>query len=152
MTSLVKMIPVYSISFLFLFSITVQAQTQKMNAGGIAMQVSATDPLLNKAFCTVGEMPEFPGGTAKLAAFAQRKIKYPQTAIRDSVQGSVLVLFVIDKKGKPTEMKIEKSVRYDLDKVCLAMLAAMPKWKPGRVNGKPISTYESWKITFVLSN
>jgi len=139
------MTKVYAISILFLFTIAVHRQTKNINAGGIEMQVSATDASLNDAFCSVGEMPEFPGGTTKLVAFAKSKIKYPQTAINDSVQGSVILLFVIDKKGKVSEKKIVKSVRQDLDKVCLAMLSQMPRWRPGRLNGKPIDAYERGK-------
>ena len=135
-----------------LISLPTIGQTKKINAGGIEMQVSAADSSLNDAFCSVGEMPEFPGGTTKLVAFAKSKIKYPQTAINDSVQGSVILLFTIDKKGKVTDKKIFKSVRQDLDNVCLRMLSQMPNWKAGRLNGKPIAVYERWKITFVLTD
>lgn len=127
-------------------------QTKKINAGGIEMQVSAADTSLNAAFCSVGQMPEFPGGTTKLVAFAKRKIKYPKTAINDSVQGSVILLFTIDKKGKVTDKNIFQSVRQDLDNVCLRMLSQMPNWKAGRHNGKPIAVSERWKITFVLTD
>ena len=127
-------------------------QTKKINAGGIEMQVSAADAALNDAFCSVGQMPEFPGGTIKLVAFAKSIIKYPQTAINDSIQGSVILLFTIDKKGKVTDKKIFQSVRQDLDNVCLRMLSQMPNWKAGRLNGKPIAVYDRWKITFVLTD
>lgn len=143
-------------TLLFIISIFISlhsnAQTKKINAGGIEMQVSAVDNSLNDAFCLVGQMPEFPGGTTKLVAFAKSKIKYPETAINDSVQGSVILLFTIDKKGKVTDKRIFQSVRHDLDNVCLKMLSQMPTWKAGRVNGKPIAVYERWKITFVLTD
>ena len=135
-----------------LIALPSNGQTKKINAGGIEMQVSAADASLNDAFCSVGEMPEFPGGTTKLVAFAKSKIKYPQTAINDSVQGSVILLFTIDKKGKVTDKKVFKSVRQDLDNVCLRMLSQMPNWRAGRLNGKPIAVYERWKITFVLTD
>lgn len=137
-------------TFLFLISFYSKGQTKTINAGGIEIQVSAADNSLNDAFLSVGDMPEFPGGTTKLVAFAKSKITYPETAIKDSVHGSVILLFKIDKKGLVTNKKIFQGVRHDLDSVCLAMLSQMPKWKPGRLNGKPIDVYERWKITFVL--
>lgn len=128
------------------------AQVKKINAGGIEIQVSAADTSLNAVFCSVGEMPEFPGGTTKLIAFAKSKIKYPKTAVNDNVQGSVFLQFIIDKKGMVIERKIFKGVRYDLDSICLSMLSQMPKWKPGRLNGRPLDVHERWEIRFVLIN
>jgi len=64
-----------------LISLPSNGQTKKGNAGGIERQVSAADVSLNDAFCSVGKMPEFPGGTTKLVSFANSKIKYPQTAV-----------------------------------------------------------------------
>ena len=140
----------FLISFIFLISSYSKGQTKEIIAGGIEMQVSAADNSLNADFLSVGEMPEFPGGTTKLVAFAKSKITYPETAIKDSIHGSVILFFKIDKKGIVTDKKILQGVRYDLDSVCLAMLSQMPKWKPGRLNGKPIDVYEGWTITFVL--
>jgi hypothetical protein len=57
------------------------------------------------------------------------------------------LIFIIDKKGRVINKKNLKSVRQDLNKVCLAMLSEMPKWKPGRLKGKPIDINERWKIT-----
>ncbi len=138
-------------TILLLLSSFSWGQTKKINAGGIEMQVSSVDPSLNEIFCKVGQEPEFPGGSTSLIAFAKRKIKYPQSAIKDSIQGSVVLLFTIDKKGKVIDKKIVQSVRNDLDNVCLKMLNQMPLWRPARLNNKPIAAYERWKITFVLT-
>ena len=145
--------PIYIILTGILLSVSMysKGQAKKFNAGGIEIQISAKDSSLNDIFCAVGEMPEFPGGMKKLIAFAKSNMKYPQTAINDNVQGTVLLQFVIDKKGFVTERKIIKGVRPDLNRTCLAMLSQMPRWKAGRLNGKPIETYERWKIIFILT-
>ena len=83
-------------------------------------------------FCQVGQMPEFPGGLTKLVAFAKNNIKYPKKAIDDHVEGSVVLQFVIDEKGKVTNGKIIESVRADIDSVCVGMLKKMPDWKPAQ--------------------
>ena len=140
------------IAMLFFISSISWGQTKEIKAGGIEMQVSSVDPSLNAIFCKVGQEPKFPGGTVNLVAFAKRKIKYPQTAINDSVQGSVILLFTIDRKGKVVDKKVVQSVRYDLDSVCLKMLNQMPLWKPARLDNKTIAAYERWKITFVLTD
>mgnify|MGYP003525345181 CR=1 FL=1 len=128
------------------------AQTKVINAGGIEMQVSPVDTALNIFFCQVGQMPEFPGGLTKLVAFAKSSIKYPEKAINDHIEGSVVLQFVIDEKGKVTSEKIIESVRADIDSVCLGMLKKMPDWKPAQFGDKAISANERWKIKFVLIN
>jgi protein TonB len=135
-----------------LLSLQTNGQTKDIKAGGIEMQVSSVDPSLNALFCKVGQEPKFPGGTTSLVAFAKRKIKYPQSAINDSVQGSVILMFTIDKKGKVVDKEIVKGVRNDLDSVCLKMLSQMPLWKPARLDNKAIAAYERWKITFALAD
>lgn len=95
-----------SILLLLFLTVFTQAQTKNITAGGIEIQVSSVDMSLNAVFCQVGIMPEFPGGMDNLIAFAKRKIKYPKTAIKDNVQGSVMLQFIVNEKGKVTDTKI----------------------------------------------
>lgn len=132
-------------TILLLMSLPVKGQTKKINEGGIEMQISTVDTTLNAFFCYVGQMPEFPGGKKKLVAFAKRQLKYPKTAVKDNVEGSVILQFVIDKNGKVTDKHILKSVREDIDSVCLRMLNQMPDWKPARLGEKTLAVNESWK-------
>ncbi len=139
----------------FLLSVLVsygQAGTKKINAGGFEFQMSTVDPVENDDFCMVGQMPEFPGGVNKLVAFAKAKIHYPASAVNDNVEGSVVLSFIIDKRGRVTNKKVFKGVRVDLNSVCLRMLNQMPNWKPGRLNGKAVAVKLKWTIIFVLDD
>lgn len=137
---------------LIIASLCSNGQTKKSNVGGMEIEVFAVDSSINTLFFKVGYEPEFPGGVKALVKFAKSKISYPETAIRDSVHGSVILLFVIDKNGKVKNMKVVQSVRSDLDFVCLRMLSEMPKWKPAFLNDRQIEVYERLKITFLLSD
>ncbi|WP_052273433.1 energy transducer TonB [Flavihumibacter solisilvae] len=151
-TSNFKMHKACTLLVFLLMSIVSYAQTKTINADGIEMKISAADSSINEAFLSCGQMPEFPGGMTKLISFAKSKIKYPKTAVNDNIEGSVVLLFTIDKRGKVINQEVVQNVRYDLDSVCLRMLDKMPKWKPGRLNSKPIDVRERWKITFVLTD
>ena len=140
----------FSLSFLLVSNSFSQTKTKKVTAGNFEFQITAVDTTLNDAFCSVGKMPKFPGGMSKLIEFAKQKLYYPKSAITDSVQGKVILQFDIDKTGKVINKKIFKSVRGDLDKVCLSMLNQMPNWKAGTLNGNAIATTLSWAIIFVL--
>ncbi len=136
--------------FLQIASIS-HAQERKIEAGGYELKLSAADPEEEKIFCQVGINPHFPGGERKMVRFAKKHLYYPRSAIHDNIQGSVILEFEIDKKGRVTKKKVFKSVRTDLDRVCLNMLNQMPRWEPGSIYGKPIIVKFSWKIIFVLT-
>ena len=79
-------------------------------------------------FSCVEEMPDFPGGYNALAKFFHETLKYPLTAIKDSIQGRVITKFSIDKTGKVCNVITLKSVRNDLDSACIKAISLMPNW------------------------
>jgi hypothetical protein len=141
---------IFELTITLCFTSVAFGQTKELNLNGIKINASSVDTTLNAAFFDEGEMPEFPGGTKKLIAFAKSRILYPQSAVRDNIEGSLILLFVINKKGKVTQKKIVQGVRADIDAVCLQMLNQMPYWKAGKLNNKPIEVYERWIIKFIL--
>ena len=82
-----------------------------------------------QAFMCVEQMPEFPGGFDALAKFLNDTLKYPLTAINDTIQGRVLTKFSIDKNGRVCNVITIKGVRKDLDFACIKAISLMPNWK-----------------------
>ena len=64
----------------------------------------------------------------------QRRVKYPDSARRDGVQGEVLVAFVVDTNGKVLEPTIKKSLRDDCVAAVLEALKGA-QFKPARLVG-----------------
>ena len=89
-----------------------------------------------EVFMVAEQMPEFPGGMKEMLKFLQENVKYPENAMKNNVQGRVIVQFVIEKDGTPTEFKVLRSVDPDLDAEALRVLQTMPKWKPGMQRGR----------------
>jgi TonB family protein len=87
---------------------------------------------------------------AELVAFAKRELYYPESAINDHIEGNVILQYKIDKDGNVADKGIFKSLRNDLDTVCLKMLDKMPSWKPAKLSDISVETYSKWTITFVL--
>ena len=77
-------------------------------------------------------------------------LKYPEVAIRNGVQGRVVVEFIVDKDGKVTDVKVVKGVSDELDAEAVKVISASPKWKPGRVNGEKVRTSVSVPVEFKL--
>jgi TonB family protein len=76
-------------------------------------------------------MPEFPGGDKALGDFVKENTIYPQTAINDSVQGRVMVIFVVNSEGNVDKIDFLRKVRADLDNECIRVIKKLPKFKPG---------------------
>ena len=101
-------------------------------------------------FKSVEQMPQFPGGEAALMKFLSSHINYPPMAAENNVQGKVIVQFVVDKTGKVGEVKVVRSVDKELDHEAIRVCQALPKFTPGRQNGRPVSVWYTLPIQFKL--
>ena len=106
----------------------------------------------DEVFQVVENMPEFPGGMAELMKFISRNIKYPEQAMRDSIQGRVIVQFVITKTGEVSDPTIMRSVSPELDAEAIRVVNAMPTWKPGTQRGQAVKVKFTLPIQFRLAS
>ena len=99
------------------------------------------------------QRPQFFGSSDPrhfLREWVYQYLKYPQNAIRNGVQGTVTVQFIIEKDGKVTDVKVVKGVDEELDAEALKVVSASPKWKPGKVGGMKVRSSLSLPIDFRL--
>ena len=89
-------------------------------------------------FEVADEMPEFPGGTAAMMEYLNKHINYPTTALENGIKGRVTVSCIINENGSISDIKVISSVDTDLDKEAIRVVQSMPKWKPGKLNGKNV--------------
>ena len=93
-------------------------------------------------------MPVFPGGDVALMRFLSNNIKYPYSAQQNGVQGKVVVKFVVDSVGNVVKAKILKGVMRDLDEEALRVVNLLPKWSPGKQDGKAVNVKYSLPVSF----
>ena len=98
----------------------------------------------------VDVMPQYPGGDRELLKFIAQSIKYPTDAQEAGVQGRVICSFVVDKKGNIVEPKIIRGIDPSLDAEALRVIGMMPRWTPGRQDGKAVRVLYTVPITFRL--
>ena len=93
-------------------------------------------------------------GSSDPAVFMQKWVyvylKYPQEAVRQGIQGRVLVDFIVDEKGHVTDVKAVRSSHPLLEEEALRVIKASPDWKPGRVRGKKVKSEVSLNVEFRL--
>jgi len=66
------------------------------------------------------------------------------------IQGKVFVSFVIQEDGSLTDIAIVRSVHPMLDAEAIRVVQQMPKWKPGRSDGKAVRVSFTLPINFLL--
>lgn len=104
----------------------------------------------NKVFDVVEEMPHFPGGAAALQAFLSSNTKYPVVAQENSVQGRVIVSFVVERDGSITDVRVVRSVDPSLDREASRVVRSMPRWSPGKQNGSAVRVKYTVPVVFRL--
>ena len=77
-------------------------------------------------------------------------VKYPKVAEDRGIQGRVILQFVIDKKGKTTDIKVVTSVDPELDAEAVRAVKAMPRWEPGLVGDKKVKVKYILPLAFKL--
>jgi TonB family protein len=95
-------------------------------------------------------MPEFPGGDDALNSYLAKKIIYPKSALNNSIQGRVIVQFVVDTAGNVTDVSVSKGVSPSLNRVSLEVVSSMPRWIPGKLDGEPVKVSYRMPIKFTL--
>lgn len=85
-----------------------------------------------------------------LKEWVYQYLKYPSSALRNGIQGTVMVEFIIEKDGKVTNARVVKGVDEELDAEALKVVAASPKWKPGRLEGSKVRASMTIPVEFRL--
>jgi len=105
-----------------------------------------------KAFTTVEQIPEFPGGEAALTKFFSTNIHYPASAAEKRIEGRVILRFIVSKTGEVSDVEILHGLSPDCDQEAIRVISMMPKWTPGRQNGRNVPVYFTIPLTFIIGN
>lgn len=111
---------------------------------------SPVEEAKEETLTVVDVMPQYPGGDRELLKFIAQSIKYPTDAQEAGVQGRVICSLVVDKKGNIVEPKIIRGIDPSLDAEALRVIGMMPRWTPGRQDGKAVRVLYTVPITFRL--
>ena len=78
-----------------------------------------------------------------------KALKYPESARKEGITGTVEVALQIDEEGKVVDSKIAKSLHPDCDKAALEALKSV-KWKPALKKEKPVKVWVTVPVKFAL--
>ena len=136
------------------------------SSGGIAPPPPPPPPPPTSAknadgvYTVVDQMPQFPGGDEARVKYMVENIRYPEQAKKQGLQGTVYVSFVVEQDGSISNSKVIKRITNSkemgaavnsLDAEALRVVSEMPKWSPGKQNGKLVRVQFNMPIKFKLS-
>ncbi len=93
------------------------------------------------------QMPEFNGD---LMAYLSESIVYPSMAEENNIEAKVITQFIVESDGSIGNVEILKKAGWGFDEEALRVVKAMPNWKPGKQNGKPVRVLYTLPIHFKI--
>lgn len=152
------MLPALALAMLALNTNEVKAIVNEISASNSVVLESVTAPddkstqkkLNGKIYESVEHLPEYPGGMVAMQTFLKNELKYPEEAIKNNEEGTVVVRFVVSDKGDVCDAKVIRSVSKSLDAEALRVVNSMPAFKPGLVGDKPVNVYFTLPCRFAL--
>jgi periplasmic protein TonB len=98
----------------------------------------------------VEQMPQFPGGDEELLKFIHDNLHYPAVAAEVGIEGRVTIRFVVNRDGDVTDVTIIRGLDPSCDKEAVRVVKMMPKWIPGRQNGRNVPVYYTLPVVYKL--
>lgn len=101
-------------------------------------------------YTMVEQMPQFPGGPAELLKYIAKHLRYPVVAQENGIQGRVILRFVVSAQGQVENVTVLRSLDPSCDKEAVRVVQSLPKWIPGKQNGRNVPVYYTCPIVFKL--
>lgn len=99
----------------------------------------------------VEQMPEFPGGEKELMKYLTTHLEYPLSAQNARQEGKVQVKFVINEDGSVSNIAATRDFGFGSAEESVRVVSGMPKWKPGRNNGRAVKVWFYLPLIFKLN-
>jgi protein TonB len=96
-------------------------------------------------------MPVYEGGYQEMIRFLRANLKYPASARRMGIEGSVYVSFVVNGDGTVRDVSVLRGISADCDKEAARVISLLPGWIGGRQNGSPVGVKMVLPVKFSLS-
>lgn len=97
----------------------------------------------DEIFVVVEQPPVLIGGIASI----QKRIIYPELALKAGIEGRVIVQFVIDKNGNVVDPVVVRGIGGGCDEEAIRAVKTA-KFRPGLQRGRPVNVRYSLPITF----
>lgn len=138
----------YLIFFVLLFECLKVSAQQPVKKKELTVTEAKASNGDSPIFMYVEQMPDFRGDLTK---YIDTSLRYPEQALKDGVEGRVIIKFVVNEDGSISDISIVRGVSKECDAEAARVIKGMPHWKPGMQNGKAVKVFFTIPIIFRLS-
>ena len=118
---------------------------------GVVEAPKKDDEDYDKTFTKVEIESEFPGGAAAWLRYLNKNLRYPDDAVNNEIQGTVVVQFIVDKEGNVSDVTaISGPDNGGLRDEAVRVIKKSGKWTPAVQNGRQVKSYKKQPIVFRL--
>src|SRR6478609_1645117 len=105
----------------------------------------------DKTFTKVEIESEYPGGASAWQRYLNKNLRYPQEAIDNEIQGTIVVQFIVDKAGTVSDVEAISGPN-ELRAEAVRVIKKSGTWTPAVQNGRQVKSYKKQPITFRLES
>jgi len=105
----------------------------------------------DKTFTKVEIESEYPGGASAWQRYLNKNLRYPQDAIDNEIQGTIVVQFIVDKAGTVSDVEAISGPN-ELRAEAVRVIKKSGTWTPAVQNGRQVKSYKKQPITFRLES
>jgi periplasmic protein TonB len=118
---------------------------------GVVEAPKKDDEDYDKTFTKVEIESDFPGGPAAWLRYLNKNLRYPDDAVNNEIQGTVVVQFIVDKEGNVSDVQaISGPDNGGLRDEAVRVIKKSGKWTPAIQNGRQVKSYKKQPIVFRL--
>lgn len=93
-------------------------------------------------------MPEYVGGEEALREYLNKNIRYPEKAKEKRLKLFVSIRFCVNDDGSVSDPMPMSLSGYGFEEEAIRLIMGMPKWIPGKQNGKAVNVIYQLPIYF----
>jgi len=109
------------------------------------------EPDASGVYANVETSAAYAGGNEAMQKYFNSNLEYPAQATNEGVEGTVMLSFIVDEKGKiRSPQVVGGNLGYGLDEEAVRVINSMPRWSPAKVKGQPVKTRLTLPVRFVL--
>lgn len=127
-------------------------EPEKPLMGKPAVPDTIQPPIIEEPLMGIVTMPvpRFPGGEEALTEYLKTNIVYPKEALKQGIEGTVIVEFLIKGDGSISDIRLKQDIGGGCGEEAIRVVKAMPKWENTLPNSD--GTPYSLPIEFSLNN
>jgi TonB family protein len=95
------------------------------------------------------KLPRYLGSKESFRDFVARNLKYPPEALRNKIEGTVHLSYMVDDKGNVNDITIEHGLGHGCDEEAIRLVRLM-KFAPVKNRGVRVSSRQKTRIQFKL--